>query len=164
MIAILNLTLALTATALLSVNGYAATDYASGTGALETFDGAARSAAPLPLKLWLALLNLSFLAALFFVRKRPIARWALGGMIVAKLTGPPVFAALGLPMLSGSIALWHIVCWTPVLVLLLAAHPFLDRKQGHPYRVWSGVMTTVILISFVFDIRDAVIYLHHLST
>jgi len=73
------------------------------------------------------------------------------------------FAALGLPMLSGSIAIWHLVCWTPALVLLLTPRPFFNPNEGRWYRIWSGVMTCAILISFVFDIRAAAIYIDHFS-
>ncbi len=42
--------------------------------ALELWDNAARLATPLPLKIWLAFLALTFLSSLFFVRRKPVAR------------------------------------------------------------------------------------------
>jgi len=52
------------------------------------------------------------------------------GFIVSASTGEAVFRDLGLPFLSGAIAIMHIVCWTPALVLLLTRKPFLDPEQG----------------------------------
>ena len=142
----------------------AAQDYPSGAGALETFDGDARAALPLPMKLWLMLLIGTFLASVIFVWKKPIARWALGGLVVAMAVGPRVITALGWPMLGGAIALSHIVCWTPVLILLLWKRPFMNSEEWLPYRIWSGLLLAVIIISFVFDIRDAWIYVGHISS
>lgn len=136
--------------------------YPKGAGALEIFDGEAFLAAPLPAKLWLVFLASMFLVGLIaYAWKRPIARWAGGGFFVSILTGHLVFAALGLPMLGGSIALWHIVCWTPALVLLLAKRPFLNREEDRWFRIWSALMTFAIIVSFVFDVRDANIYVNH---
>ncbi len=156
----LSVTLALAA--LLSGTSFGAEAYPKGAGALEVFDGEAMAALPLPAKVWLKFMMLTFAVGLiFFAWKKPIARWAAGGMIVSMTTCAPVFTALGLPVLSGSIAIWHIVCWSPALTLLLMKRPFLDANKGRWYRIWSGVMTSVILISFVFDFRDAAIYIKH---
>ena len=147
-----------------SVGAFGAEEFAKGTGALEIFDGEAFAAMPLWGQVWLVFLVSTFVVGLiFFAWKQPIARWAAGGFIVSIATGHMVFAALGLPMLSGSIAIWHIVCWTPALVLLLTQRPFLNPNEGRWYRIWSGVMTCAILFSFVFDVRDAVIYIDHFS-
>ena len=141
-----------------------AEDYPSGAGALERFDAEARAALPPPLKVWLMLLLGTFAVSLVFAWKKVEARWALGGLIVAMLAGPPVFKALGWPMLGGGIALWHLVCWTPVLVILLWKRPFMDKTHGKPYRIWTGMLVAVIAISFFFDVRDAWIYIQHIRT
>ncbi len=148
-------------TAFWSVSAAGAEEFASGPGALEIFDDEGFAATSLAVKLWLAFLVSTFAAGLFFVWTRPLARWVVGGLLLSLSTGHIVFAALGLPMLGGSIALWHIVCWTPGLLLLLVKHPFTDPNEDRPYRIWSLVITTVILVSFVFDIRDAAIYIAH---
>ncbi|MZR30991.1 hypothetical protein [Sneathiella litorea] len=148
-----------------SATAFAAEEYISGTGPLNIFDGAAMMAMPLWVKIWLAFLMLTFLTGLvFFVWRRPIARWAAGGFILSLATGHAVFGALGLPMLSGAISIMHVVCWTPALVLLLIKRPFLDRQEGTAYRLWSAVMTGVILFSFVFDIPDGLAYIRHFSS
>ena len=152
------------AIAVLVAGNVSAEEYQSGAGALEVFDASARAAVPLPLKIWLMLLLGTFAASIIFAWKKPVARWALGGLVVAMLAGGPVLAALGWPMLGGGIALSHLVCWTPVLIVLLWKRPFLDTQEWLPYRIWSALLLAVIIISFVFDIRDAWIYVNHVSS
>ena len=141
-----------------------AQDYPSGSGALEKFDGAARAKIPLPLKLWLMTLIGTFVASVIFVWNKVVARWALAGIVIGMFAGGPVFNALGWPMLGGGIALWHLVCWTPVLIVLLWKRPFMNSEEWLPYKIWSALLLVVILISFFFDIRDAWIYVNHLSS
>ena len=88
-----------------SARALGAEEFPKGTGALEVFDGEAFAAAPLGAQMWLVFLVSTFVVGLVFVRKQPIARWAVGGFIVSLVTGHMFFAALGLPMLSGSIAI-----------------------------------------------------------
>jgi hypothetical protein len=138
--------------------------YPKGIGALQVFDGGAFSAAPLAVQAWLIFMVSTFLVGLvFYAWRRPVARWAGGGFVFSLLTGHLFFASLSLPMLSGSIAIWHIVCWSPALILLLLRRPFLNQDENLWYRLWSGAMTGVILISFIFDFRDAAIYIDHFS-
>ena len=152
------------AVAMLLAGPVVAQDYPSGAGALEVFDAAARAAVPVPLKLWLMLLLGTFAASIIFAWKKPVPRWALVGLILAMLVGPKVIAALGWPMLGGGIALSHVVFWTPVLIVLLWKRPYLDSNEWLPYRIWSALLLAVIVISLVFDIRDAWIYLNHISS
>lgn len=137
--------------------------YRSGHGALEVFDEAGMSAMPLWIKLWLGLLVLTFLSALFFVRKHLVAQLAIAGFVLSFFATSIIFGALGLPFLSGSIAIGHIIFWTPALVLLLLRRPFLDGRKGQLFRIWSGLMTFVILFSFIFDVRDAISYISHVG-
>lgn len=154
----------LIATSLLltTANALGAEVYAKGNGALEVFDADGMAASPTWVMAWVGFMMVTFAIGLFvFAWKKPIARWAAGGFIVSAATGAAVFNALGLPFLSGSIAIMHLVCWTPALILLLVKRPFADAAEGRWFRIWSGVMTFVILFSFVFDIRDAFIYISH---
>ena len=137
-----------------------AQEYQSGHGALQIWDEAAQSAAPQWVQVWLIILIGSFALGLLFVWKRVIARWVVGGFIamigtMIILTGP-----LGLPSLSGMIALVHIIFWSPALYLLLTRRPFLKERSF--YGAWSALITAVILFSFVFDVRDTAIYLDHI--
>lgn len=136
--------------------------YPKGHGPLEVFDADGFAATPLWVQLWVGFLMSTFAAGLFFVRNHALARWASGGFIVSAATGHLTFSILGLPFLGGSIAIMHIVCWTPALVLLLLKRPFLDANEGPPYRIWSAIMTGAILFSFVFDFRDASTYIGHI--
>ena len=139
----------------------AAGEYVSGHGALEVFDGAAFETTPTWVKVWLGIMLVTFASSIVFVRRHVIARWAFGGFLASFFLNGPLFQLLGLPVLSGSIAIAHLLFWTPVLVLLLKHRPFLEPDEPRAYRFWSGAMTFVILFSFVFDIRDAVIYVGH---
>ena len=141
-----------------------AEDYPSGIGPLEVFDQAAMMAMPVWVQIWLTFLLLTFLVGLvFFAWRKPIARWAAGGFIVSVIAGNLIFPALGLPVLSGAISIMHVVGWTPALILLLMRRPFLNRQEGTAYRLWSAILTGVILFSFVFDIPDSLIYIRHFS-
>ena len=150
------------AVAVLFAGPVSAEEYKSGAGALEVFDGPARAAVPAVLKAWLMLLIGTFALSVVFVWKKPLARWALGGLVVAMFASGPIFKALGWPVLGGGIALSHLVCWTPVLILLLWKRPFLNSAEWLPYRIWTGLLLIVIIISFVFDVRDAWKYVGHI--
>ena len=135
--------------------------YESGPGALQVFDGDGMAATPLWVQVWIAIMLASFAAGLLFVWKQPIARWAVGGFIAPFVVGGPIYGALGWPFLSGAIALNHLIFWSPALFLLLTRRPFLSANHSTAFRIWSGVITFVIVFSFIFDVRDAVIYLGH---
>ena len=138
-------------------------NFESGHTALQVFDQTGISSMPLWLKVWIGIMMITFASGLLFVWKHPIARWAVGGFLMPFLVMGEIINALGWPFLSGSIALAHLIFWTPALLLLLWKRPFLDTNQGIPFRIWSTAMTGVILFSFIFDIRDSVIYVTHLS-
>lgn len=149
---------------LVSFSAVGAQEYPLGNGALENFSGDGFAASPQWVQIWVMFMLAMFAIGLFvFAWKKPIARWAAGGFVLAALFSIFAYPALGLPSLSGSIALAHLIFWTPALVLLLKRRPFSDPEEGMAFRIWSGVMTFVILFSFVFDIRDAVIYIGHVT-
>lgn len=135
----------------------------SGHGALQRFDAAGIAATPLWVQIWLTFLAITFLSSLFFIRKHAIARWAIGGILLSVPLTPIIARSLGFPFLGGAIAIGHIVFWSPALVLLLIKRPFLDETNSLPYRIWSAAMTFVIAFSFIFDIRDSIIYIGHFA-
>jgi len=146
----------------LSHDAIGAEEYAKGHGALQVFDAEGMAATPLWVQMWVGFMLVMFATGLFaFAWKQPLARWVAGGFILSALFGESIFNAFGLPFLSGSIAILHLVFWTPGLILLLMQRPFLDPEQGKWFRIWSGMMVVSILFSYVFDIRDATIYLNH---
>lgn len=138
----------------------AATGYQPGHTALEVWNAEGQANAPQWVQIWLMIMLASFALGLLFVWKRVEARWVVGGFITSIAVSGFVIPALGLISLSGLIALMHIVFWSPALYLLLKNRPFL--KERSLYAFWSGLITAVILFSFIFDIRDAAIYLDHI--
>lgn len=156
-------TFAAIALMLISFTAFGADAYEKGHGALQVFDADGIALTPQWVQIWLGFMLLTFATGLIFVWKKPIARWAVGGFLVGAGGGGFIFSALGLPFLSGAIAIIHILFWSPALFLLLTRRPFLDAAEGMAFRIWSGAMTGVMLFSFVFDIRDAYIYIAHIS-
>ena len=134
--------------------------YESGYHALQVWDDAAMKIAPPLMKAWLAVLLGSFALGLLFVWRHAAARWLVGGFLLMMVFGAFAVPALNLVSLSGLVALLHIVFWTPVLIMMLKERAFFKGLSF--YNVWAGLITLVIIISFVFDIRDAAIYLDHM--
>lgn len=135
--------------------------YTSGHGALQMFDAQAMAAFPLLGKIWLGIIMVTFATGLFFVRRHTVARVAVIGMIAMMALGEFIFATFGLPLLVGGLAILHLIFWTPALVMLLVQRPFVQPTGGKKFRIWTFVLTIVILISFIFDLRDGWIYLTH---
>jgi len=128
--------------------------------ALRLFDEEGRANAREIVKIWLKVMTVVLLSSLFFVVKRVEARWIAGGVVLMLLFSRVVVPALEIPFLEGLASLTHVVLWSPGLYFLLRRRTFL--KEFSVYSVWTGLMTLVILISFVFDIPDSIVYLHHI--
>lgn len=139
-----------------------ANEYTHGHTALEIWDKQGQANAAEWVKIWLKILMASVFLGLFFVWTRVEARWVVGGILLGLIVSRVVLPALPIVKLSGLVALLHLIFWTPGLILLLKNKPFLRGLS--PYAVWSGWMLCAILFSFIFDIRDAAIYLHHIAT
>ena len=137
--------------------------YSHGHSALDIFDVEGFKNTPFWVQVWVTFLLSSFAASFLFVWKHVLARWVIGGFIASMTSGHITFSLLELPFLAGSISIMHIVCWTPALILLLIKRPFLNNTEPMAFRVWSGIMTAVIIFSFLFDVKDAVIYINHVS-
>ena len=144
--------------------GFAAeSQYATGHGALNVFNGEGFLSTPTWVQGWLVLLLGTFIVGFYFSWKHPLARWAVVGLILSMTMGHTVFELLNLPFLGGSIAIMHIVCWSPTLLVLLLKRPFLNENEKLSFRIWSSLMVSVLMFSFFFDIRDAIIYINHFS-
>lgn len=139
---------------------HAATGYQPGHTALEVWNAEGQANAPQWVQTWLMIMLASFALGLLFVWKRVEARWVVGGFITAVLISRFAIPAMGIVKLSGLVALVHLIFWSPALYLLLKNRPFLKERSF--YALWSGLITAVILFSFIFDIRDAAIYLDHI--
>lgn len=138
-----------------------AAEYPSGHRALEVFDAEGRRATPSWVMGWIVASTLCFAAGLCFVRQHAIARWVVGGYVAgfSTLVASSVFDT-DLLRLSGFNALVHLIFWTPALVQLLSKRPFFSRTPT-PFSIWSGVITAVMLFSYVFDVPYALTYLNH---
>ncbi|WP_109354505.1 hypothetical protein [Sphingorhabdus sp. EL138] len=144
-----------------ATSAQAAAGYPSGHTALEVWDADGQANAPQWVQVWLMIMLASFALGLLFVWKRVEARWVVGGFITSLLVSGFAIPTLGLVPLSGLIALMHLIFWSPALYLLLKNRPFM--KERSLYGFWTGLITAVILFSFIFDIRDAAIYLDHMT-
>jgi len=100
------------------------------------------------------------LCLLFFVRRHAIARWVISGLVLGVIAMQVVSALFSIPLYSGYLATFHLLFWSSALYMLLKHRPFLAVKT--PFAIWSGVMTAVLIFSFVFDIRDSFNYLKHI--
>ncbi len=143
-----------------ATSAQAAIGYPSGHTALEVWDAEGQANAPQWVQVWLMIMLASFALGLLFVWKRVEARWVVGGFITAILISRLAIPAVGVVKLSGLVALVHLIFWSPALYLLLKNRPFM--KERSLFAIWSGLITAVILFSFIFDIRDAAIYLDHI--
>lgn len=139
-----------------------AADHEHGHGALQVFDSEGMKNAPTWVMVWIMFMMATFLSGLFFVWKQAIARWVVGGLFAGVAAGAIAASVFTIPPMSGFIALTHLIFWSPGLYQLLTKRPFMQALSG--FSIWSGVMTLVILFSFFFDIRDASLYLIHLSS
>lgn len=137
-----------------------AQSYEPGHQALEVWNAEAMTNSPQAVKVWLSIMLVSFALGLLFVWKKVEARWAVGGFVLGLLVTKYVLPMTGLVIFSGLVALVHLIFWTPALVILLKKRRFL--KEHSLYAYWCGLITLVIIISFVFDLRDAAIYLAHM--
>ncbi len=133
--------------------------YESGHQALEVWDAEGRANAPSAVRIWILVMLASFVPALVFAWRHVEARFVAGGVLGGLVASRLIVGATGIVPLSGFVALIHLIFWSPALFLLLTRQPF--RKSLGVYSFWSGWVTLVILISFVFDVRDAAIYLVH---
>ena len=134
--------------------------YGAGNGALELWNNQGIANSPQWVQYWLFIMMGSFALGLLFIWKRIEARWVVGGFIIGILFSKFILENLmGLLPLSGLVALIHLIFWTPALYLLLKNRPF--AKEKSIYGLWTGWITLVIIFSFIFDIRDTLIYMDY---
>lgn len=134
--------------------------YTSGHGALQLWDDQAKANLPEWIRYWLLFMLAVFACGLLFVWRHVEARWLVGGVIAGLLFSRFAVPALDLAPLSGLVALVHLVFWSPALFFMLKNRPFVGGLSL--YGSWAALATGCILFSFVFDIRDAAIYVWHL--
>lgn len=134
---------------------------AHGNGALEVFDAAGMANSPGWVKGWIGFMMITFVIGLGFATKRVQARWVMGFIVGGFIALGILTSGFGLPQISGFIALIHLIFWTPALIILLKNRTFL--KESSLFAKWTGLVTFVICFSFIFDVRDAAIYVDHIA-
>ena len=152
--------LTIAALAMMSSGSILAATYEHGHNALQVFDQHGMKNTPTWVMAWIAFMMSTFLFGLIFIRQHVIARWVVGGLFMGIIVGLIADKVFDVPPLSGFIALLHVIFWSPGLYLLMSKRPFM--QAGSAYSRWCAVITAVILFSFLFDIKDASIYLMHL--
>jgi len=130
--------------------------------ALRSFDPDARENLPEWVQIWLKVMTVVLLSSVFFVIKHVEARWIAGGVVIMLLFSRFMVPALDITMLEGTASLSHVILWSPCLFFMLRNRPFL--KKLSIYSVWSAIMTLIIILSFIFDVPDSIVYIHHLLT
>ncbi|MGK7929216.1 MAG: hypothetical protein AB4290_28925 [Spirulina sp.] len=126
--------------------------------ALQIWDNQARLSLPLPLKIWLTVLVLTFLSSLAFVHNHYPPRWVIGGFILSHLFVFlwPVVTTVKLQ--RGIVSLAHVVCWSPGYLLTIV-EVWQSSASGN-YHIWLLVTIVVISIAFIFDLRDSASYIY----
>lgn len=136
-----------------------ASELQHGNGALQLFDEEGFANSPAWVQYWIMFMGLSFVCGLLFVWNHPLARWVVGCFVAGLICLEISTSLLGIVPLSGFIACIHLIFWSPALYLLIKQRPIAESRTA--FALWSAVITFVIAFSFVFDIRDAFIYLQH---
>jgi len=142
------------------IEAFAQEDPQLGHGALDLWKGDAVTKAPTWVQYWLLIMLSSFALGLLFVWRRVEARWVVGGLIASMMASRLLIPALGLIQYGGVTSVLHLIFWSPGLFLLLKNRPFMKERSLYGY--WSALITGVIIFSFIFDIRDAAIYLDYI--
>jgi len=119
--------------------------------------GAGLASSPLWVQYFLKFLLVMGLTGLFFMPKHVEARWAAGGVLMGMFDTFFVVPYLPIVSLGGMYAVLHFLLWTPGLYLLLKHRPFMAGLN--PFAIWSGILTLMILFSFIFDVRDSLVYI-----
>jgi len=120
----------------------------------EIFNNMNTQMAELPnaVQMWMNWMMLIFLGSILFVRKYNTARWVLASILVSMPVALFVYYLTNTIHLLGIV---HILLWSPLLVLIYRS----DFKSGSlskisPYGIWVILLTTTIVISLIFDVRD----------
>ena len=131
-----------------------------GHKALQLWNSEAMSSAPMGLKIWLAILGVTLLSSLFFIKSSNPSRILLIGFISSLSVTKWLAPAVGIETLSGFVGLCHLLFWSPGWVLLIREKlkPNNESKRK-VYLAWSWIAITVISISYFFDLRDGFTYL-----
>ena len=127
--------------------------------ALEEWNAAARDALATPVKVWLGLMMLTNIAAIGFLKNHVAARWVFAGFVISH--GLVIaMSAQGVSVLAGQVSLFHIIFWTPGMLMLLRHRDEIQYPKA--YGIWATLSLIFYFGSMIFDIPDASIYIQHL--
>jgi len=127
--------------------------------ALEEWNAAARDALATPVKVWLGLMMLTNIAAIGFLKNHVVARWVFAGFVISH--GLVIaMSAQGMSVLAGQVSLFHIIFWTPGMIMLLRRRNEIQYPKA--YGIWATFSLIFYFGSMIFDVRDAFIYIQHL--
>ena len=127
----------------------------SGYEALQVWNKEAIISTPFYLKIWLGIMAISLLSSLIFIKNlgaRAVFIFTSLGLLFTKLIAPQ----LGLTVYSGLVALTHVALWP--LSLYFLYRDYFVIKTGL-YRFWIYWVSIIIMISLIFDVRDAYKYI-----
>ena len=127
--------------------------------ALEEWNAGARLALATPVKVWLGLMMLTNIAAIGFLKNHVAARWVFAGFVISH--GLVIaMSAQGVSVLAGQVSLFHIIFWTPGMLMLLRHRDEIQYPKA--YGIWATLSLIFYFGSMIFDIPDASIYIQHL--
>lgn len=108
-------------------------------------------------QLWMNWMTVVFLAAILFVKNHVAARVAILTFVLTFLGAILVF------YLTRNVHLFslvHLALWTPLLIYLYRKEfKSGNTKFGSPYGIWLILLCTTIVVSLLFDVRDAALAL-----
>jgi len=128
-------------------------------GSLDVWNETARDNLPLYVKLWLGLMMLNNLAAIAFLKNHVAARWVFVGFVISHLLVILGYWGTGTPIVAGQVSLFHIIFWTPGLIMLWRYRS--EFVWPSAYAVWVALVCVFYFGSMTVDIKDAVIFLSH---
>lgn len=132
---------------------------ANALSALEEWNNVSRDALPIPVKVWLGLMMLNNISALFFLKNHVAARWVFAGFVVSHGIVMLMWSQ-SIVVMAGLVALLHIIFWTPGIIAIWYRRS--EMLGLTPYRFWSTFVLIFYSGSMFFDVPDAVNYIIHL--
>ena len=115
---------------------------------------------PTWVKIWLLVANLSFFSSLWFVKNLKAPRWLAAGFAGSVISQIFLSTIVGVTPVYGMFATTHILFWSPGYIKLIK-----EKAYKHPksrYAMWSSWMIAVISFSFIFDLRNSIIYIEQI--
>ncbi|MEP3050995.1 MAG: hypothetical protein ABJP48_07815 [Erythrobacter sp.] len=125
--------------------------------ALDEWNTAARDNLPMHVKIWLGLMMVNNLVAIAFLKNHVAARWIFAGFVISHLVVTVGFWGTGTPVLAGQVAMFHIIFWTPGIVMLWLRRS--DIVWPSAFAIWAGFVAMFYAGSMVFDVPHTLTYL-----